>query len=69
MLTDKKRTNKHIELHQFQKEPSGDGDLSSLSSMNLMDKLFSSQSPETEMLTDKQTDKNRTNEHTELHQF
>ena len=26
--TDKKRTNKHTELHQFQKEPSYDGDLS-----------------------------------------
>ena len=26
--TDKKRTNKQTELHQFQKEPSYDGDLS-----------------------------------------
>ena len=26
--TDKKRTNEHTELHQFQKEPSYDGDLS-----------------------------------------
>ena len=25
--TDKKRTNKHTELHQFRKEPSYDGDL------------------------------------------
>ena len=25
---DKKRTNKHTEFHQFQKEPSYDGDLS-----------------------------------------
>ena len=25
--TDKKRTNEHTELHQFQKEPSCDGDL------------------------------------------
>ena len=26
--TDKERTNEHTELHQFQKEPSYDGDLS-----------------------------------------
>ena len=26
--TDKKRTNEHTEFHQFQKEPSYDGDLS-----------------------------------------
>ena len=28
MLTDKKQTNEHTELHQFLKEPSYDGDLS-----------------------------------------
>ena len=32
--TDKKRTNKQTELHQFRKQPSYDDDLSPLSSMN-----------------------------------
>ena len=34
-----------------------------------LDKAFSSYSPETEMLTDTETDKKQTNERTELHQF
>ena len=38
--TDKKRTNEQMELHQFRKEPSYDGDLS----------------PESKMWADRQTD-------------
>ena len=40
--TDKKRTNKRTELHQFQKEPSYDGDLSPCQLWIQLDKPFSS---------------------------
>ena len=40
--TDKKRTNKQTELHQFQKEPSYDGDLSPFQVCIRLDKAFSS---------------------------
>ena len=40
--TDKKRTNKQTEFHQFQKEPSYDGDLSPCQVLIRLDKPFSS---------------------------
>ena len=40
--TDKKRTNKQTELHQFQKEPSYDGDLSPFKVWIRLDQPFSS---------------------------
>ena len=52
--TDKKWTNKRMELHQFQKEPSYDGDLSPHQIQ--LDKAFSSYSPKTIMLMDRHTD-------------
>ena len=51
------RTNEQTELHQFRKEPSYDGDLSQCQVWIRSDKPFSSYSPESEILTDKQTDK------------
>ena len=69
--TDKKRTNKRTELHQFRKETSYDGDLCRCHVCIRLDKLFSSYSPETKIwTTDGQTSgQNPTNEPTELYQF
>ena len=52
-----KRTNKQTELHQFPNQLSYDGDLSPCKVSIRLDKEFSSKSPETEMLADRQTDK------------
>ena len=57
MLTNK-WTNKPTELHQFRNESTYDGDLSPCQVWIRLDKPFSSQSPELEILTDRQT-KNR----------
>ena len=54
---DKNQTNEQTELHQFWKEPSYDGDLSPCQVWIRLDKVFLSYSPETEMLTDRHTDK------------
>ena len=51
------RTNERTELHQFWKEPSYDGDLSPGQVWIRLDTAFSSYSPETEMLTDRQTNR------------
>ena len=52
-----KRTNTPTELHQFQKEPSYDGDLCACQDWIRLDKLFSSYSPETKMWMDRQMGK------------
>ena len=52
----KKRRNEQTELHQFWQEPSCDGDLFPCQVWIWLEKAFSSKSPETEMLTDKQMD-------------
>ena len=52
-----KRTNQHTELHQFRKRLSYDADLSPCQFWIQLNKAFSSYSPETEMLTDRQTEK------------
>ena len=67
--TDEKWTNERMELHQFRKKLSYDGDLSPCQVRIQLDKSFLSYSPEMEMLTGRQTDKKRTNERMELHQF
>ena len=47
--TDKKTDKKWMELYQFQKEPSYDGDLSPCQVSIRLDKLFLSYSPEMKM--------------------
>ena len=54
------RTNEQMELYQFQKEPSYDGDLSPRQVWIWLDTAFSSWSPETEMLTNKRTKNGQT---------
>ena len=67
MLTDK-RTNKRTELHQFRKEPSYDGDLSSLSNLNLIGhSVFELESRNRNV--DGQTNLQKTDKGTQLHQF
>ena len=67
-----KRTNERTEFHQFRKEPSYDGDVSLLSSLNLIGQTvleLESGNANVGRRIDRQTDKKRTNEQTEFHQY
>ena len=70
--TDKRTKNRQTNrrnYNNFKKLLSYDGDLSSCQVWIWLDKVFSSYSPETEMLMDRQMDKKQPNKQMELHQF